>query len=70
MTQGAFHSLRHIHEFAPQDNGTLMRDTLIWVSPLGILGVLADKLFLERHLKIFLQRRNAGLKAAAESKTF
>ncbi len=66
MTQGAFKSLRHIHEFTPQDGGTLMRDTLIWTSPLGIIGRIADCLFLIRHMKKFLMKRNANLKAYAE----
>ena len=70
MTAGAFQSLRHIHEFTPHNDGTRTRDTLIWVSPLGLLGVLADKLFLKRHMKRFVQRRNAALKAAIESKAF
>jgi ligand-binding SRPBCC domain-containing protein len=67
MTQGAFKSLRHIHEFLPCDRGTLMRDTLIWVSPFGPLGKMADTLFLKRHMRNFLKDRNANLKAALEA---
>lgn len=66
MTRGAFKNMRHIHEFRAQNGGTLMRDTLIWTSPLGVLGTLADKLFLERHLRNFLIERNAQLKIEAE----
>jgi hypothetical protein len=38
-------------------------------SPLGLLGRLADKLFLERYLRRFLTERAIFLKTAAESST-
>lgn len=69
MDSGAFSALQHVHEFFPGANGqTLMRDTLIWTAPWGVLGQVADVLFLRRHMKRFLQARNAHLKVAAESK--
>ncbi len=67
MVHGAFKSMKHVHEFTPTDRGTLMRDTICWVSPFGILGKLADKLFLYRHMRNFLMERNAILKAKAEN---
>ncbi|MDQ2800507.1 MAG: SRPBCC family protein [Armatimonadota bacterium] len=67
MVQGAFQSLRHVHEFRPQGAGTLMTDTLNFTSPLGVLGRLADRLFLERYLRRFLTIRNQNLKAVAET---
>jgi len=66
MTAGAFKSLTHVHEFFAVPTGTLMRDTITWVSPLGMLGVLADKLFLERHMRRFVTQRNQRLKEIAE----
>ena len=66
MTRGAFQSLRHTHEFIPTTSGTQMVDTLEWKSPLGILGVIADNLFLLRHMRTFLQERNQNLKVFAE----
>ena len=68
MLAGAFKTMRHIHEFSPSDNGTLMVDTLIWTSPMGVLGTLTDKLFLERHMRGFLEIRNKALKRIAESR--
>ena len=68
MTDGNFKSFKHIHEFLPQNNGTLMRDTLIWTSPYGILGKLVDKLLLERHLRKLVSGRNVKLKEIAENK--
>ena len=69
MDKGAFSALQHIHEFLPvPPNQTLMRDTLIWTAPWGVLGQIADVLFLRRHMRRFLQARNALLKTEAEAK--
>ncbi len=67
MLSGAFQSLRHVHTFTAIDGGTLMRDRLEWTSPLGLLGILADRLFLERYMRRFLVIRNRNLKAIAEA---
>ena len=63
---GAFRSLRHTHTFEAVPGGTLMRDRLEFTSPLGILGRIADALFLERYMRRFLETRNANLKRIAE----
>ncbi len=67
MTRGTFRSFRHVHEFSPEDGGTLMRDTLDWTSPFGILGRIVDKLFIEPHLRRLVTTRNSKLKELAES---
>ncbi len=67
MVEGRFKSFKHIHEFTPQDGGTLMRDTLQWTSPLGIVGRIVDKLVLEKHLFDLVSKRNEMLKEIAES---
>ncbi len=64
---GAFQSLTHRHEFAAVPGGTLMRDCLEWTSPLGVLGRIADGLFLKRHMLRFLVTRNRNLKAIIEA---
>jgi ligand-binding SRPBCC domain-containing protein len=69
MVEGAFREFRHIHEFVTQDGATLMKDTLIWASPLGILGRVADRLFIEPHLRSLVTKRNQGLKQLAEHTT-
>ncbi|HXK18517.1 MAG TPA: SRPBCC family protein [Polyangiaceae bacterium] len=66
MLQGAFTSLRHVHEFAVDGAAVLMRDTLTWTSPLGFLGVVADKLFVEPHMRAFLVKKQTALKECAE----
>ena len=44
-----------------------MRDRLEWKSPLGILGKIADALFLRRYMLRFLVTRNRNLKAIVEA---
>lgn len=68
MTEGRFRSFKHIHEFVRVRSGTLMRDTLIWRSPFGILGKIVDKLVLERHLTDLVATRNKKLKEIAEAR--
>jgi ligand-binding SRPBCC domain-containing protein len=69
MVRGAFRSFTHRHEFRPAGAGTLVVDTFSYVSPLGLLGVLADKLFLERYMRRLLSERAAFLKRAAEGRS-
>jgi ligand-binding SRPBCC domain-containing protein len=64
---GAFASMRHTHEFFETPDGTLMRDTLDWRAPLGILGRIADALVLRRHLTRFVTRKQMALKEMAEA---
>lgn len=68
MLSGAFKSIRHEHWFEERDNGTLMIDKFEYQSPLGILGRLADSLFLSRYLRELLIKRNAVIKSHAESR--
>jgi len=44
-----------------------MRDDVKLAAPLGILGVIAERAVLERHMRTLLQRRNFAIKQAAES---
>ena len=44
-----------------------MVDDFDYTSPLGPLGVLADKLFLQRYMCTLLQKRDAALKSMAEA---
>jgi ligand-binding SRPBCC domain-containing protein len=67
QVRGAFAQLRHVHEFFSDHGVTHMRDTIVWKSPLGPLGRLADWLFLRRHLMMFLRRKQRLLKELAES---
>jgi len=66
MTKGIFASMRHVHEFEARDKSTLMRDNVCWTSPLGILGIVADVLFLKRYMRNFIVERGKTLKEIAE----
>ena len=66
MREGAFRSFRHTHEFVERDGGTRMTDTLEWTSPLGLIGYMADKLFIESYMRKLVSGRNARLKEIAE----
>ncbi|MFD0694965.1 SRPBCC family protein [Paenibacillus sp. GCM10027628] len=65
---GAFKRFRHTHEFVEFENGTLMIDTFDYQAPLGSLGKLADRLFLESYMRRFLLKRNEYIKNVAEYK--
>ncbi|HET8911605.1 MAG TPA: SRPBCC family protein [Ktedonobacteraceae bacterium] len=69
MMQGPFKEITHIHEFIPQSSGTLMLDLFTFSAPLGVLGRLAEALFLTRYMRGLLLTRNRYLKQAAEGDT-
>lgn len=66
MVKGAFHSFKHTHEFIESGTGTVMKDEFAYISPLGILGKLADRLFLEKYMQAFIVNRALALKDIAE----
>ena len=67
MVAGAFRHMVHDHCFEARPDGTLMQDRFEFSSPLGVLGTVADGLFLTRYMRRFLLQRNAMLKQCAES---
>ena len=67
MVSGAFSEFKHEHHFAESDSGTLMTDIFDYKSPFGILGKLADKLFLKKYMTDLLAERNRVVKEFAES---
>ncbi|ALC90742.1 cell division protein [Bacillus sp. FJAT-18017] len=67
MVKGAFASFEYTHQFVEEEGGTLMMDTFKYKSPFGVIGILADKLFLERYMKAFIENRAKVLKGIAES---
>ncbi|RYU89304.1 cell division protein [Mucilaginibacter terrigena] len=66
MVSGAFKSFRHEHYFTGDDRQTVMRDVFMFESPLGVLGKLADWLFLKRYMTGLLAKRNLVIKDGAE----
>jgi ligand-binding SRPBCC domain-containing protein len=69
MIRGIFRELKHHHAFIPQPAGTLMVDTFTFQAPLGVLGRVAEALFLTRYMRGLLLTRNRFLKQAAEADT-
>lgn len=67
MVKGAFRRFRHTHEFEQAGEVTLMRDTFDYTSPLGWIGRMADKLFLETYMHDLLLKRNLFIKNTAEA---
>ena len=69
MVSGAFKRFDHDHIFESKGNGmTRMIDVFDYTSPLGILGRIADNLFLENYMTKLLRERNSEIKNIAESK--
>lgn len=68
MVEGAFKSFTHQHifEYNIQSGQTVMKDIFTYRSPLGILGNLADALFLKRYMAKLLIERNRVIKEFAE----
>ncbi len=67
MVEGAFGRFDHDHFFEQRSELTLMKDTFDYDSPLGILGKIADALFLEKYMREMLTERNQIIKTIAES---
>jgi ligand-binding SRPBCC domain-containing protein len=70
MLQGAFHSYCHDHYFETCNGGTLMKDVVSFSAPYGVLGRIAERMVLERHLRELLESRNLYIKRAAESELY
>ncbi len=68
MVEGTFKWLRHVHEFESNDGLTIMRDRLEWKAPFGLIGDLADLLFLKRHMRWFVATKQNALRQIAEKR--
>ena len=66
MTAGAFKSMHHRHTFEACGDETIMQDHFAFEAPLGILGIIAEKLVLASYMRRFLEIRNARLKGLVE----
>ncbi len=67
MVRGAFAGFDHDHYFDDDGTGgTLVRDVFVFRSPLGALGRLVDRVFLDRYMRRLLAERARILKELAE----
>jgi len=64
---GPFASFWHRHEFTSRDDVTVMTDLVRYRAPFGPIGWLAERVFLDRYLRGFLERRATRLGVLAES---
>src|SRR5262249_47883904 len=67
MVSVVLKSMVHDHEFAEYPIGSLMHDHFEFESPQGILGRIANLLFVTSYMGRLLVRRNQVLKQLAES---
>lgn len=64
---GPFQSFWHRHEFNSKNRVTVMTDLVRYRSPFGLVGRLAERVFLDRYVRALLERRAAHLRELAES---
>lgn len=67
MIKGDFKSFYHEHHFKAAENGTIVIDRVNFESPYGILGKIANSIFLTSYLEKLLTKRNAVIKDYAET---
>ena len=70
MVRGALARFDHDHYFEERENRTIAREVFDYLSPLGLIGRLADALFLERYMRRFLLERATTIQRIAESDTW
>ena len=69
MTRGAFRGFAHDHLFEAQGDATVMTDRIDFSAPFGVLGVLAERMFLTRYLTRLIQARAEDIKREAEERS-
>ncbi len=67
MVRGAFRRFDHDHFFEAKRELTTMRDVFAFAAPFGIIGRMAEWIFLTQYMRRFLESRNALIKEAAET---
>ena len=68
MVRGAFKRFDHHHYFTHDGaGGTVIRDVFDYSAPFSVLGRMAERLFLTRYMRRFLEARNREIKTVAES---
>ena len=59
--RGPFKSFWHEHTFRPHAEGTELHDVVVFSAPLGVLGRIAERVALRRHLSHLIDVRNEFL---------
>ena len=64
QTKGPYRSWRHTHRFSDVPGGTLVRDRVEYELPLGPLGEIARRLFVDKQLRRIFDFRRAAIEKA------
>jgi len=67
MIKGDFKSFRHEHHFKQAKNGTIIIDLINFETPYGLIGKIANRIFLKSYIEKLLLRRNKVIKDYAET---
>lgn len=66
--KGPYKLWNHYHEFIPNENGVLIKDTVSYELPMGFLGEIAHKLFVKSKLKNIFDFRHEVLEVMFNNK--
>lgn len=61
QNKGPYKLWNHFHEFIPNEKGVLMKDTIDYELPMGLLGEIAHQLFVKKKLDHIFEYRNTVL---------
>lgn len=68
QVRGPFAWYRHEHRYEPVEGGTRMLDSVGFAAPFGVLGRIAERIVVARHVEKLIDDRNAYLVDAAEGR--
>ena len=66
--KGPYKLWKHYHEFIPNENGVLIKDTVSYELPMGFLGEIAHQLFVKSKLKSIFDFRHEILEMMFNNK--
>lgn len=66
--KGPYKLWNHFHEFVPNENGVLIKDTVSYELPMGFLGEIAHQLFVKSKLKSIFDFRHEVLEVMFNNK--
>lgn len=66
--KGPYKLWNHYHEFIPNENGVLIKDTVSYELPMGFLGEIAHRLFVKSKLKSIFDFRHEVLEVMFNNK--
>jgi len=66
--KGPYKLWNHFHEFVPNENGVLIKDTVTYELPMGFLGEIAHKIFVKNKLKNIFDYRHEVLEVMFNKK--